>query len=434
MAAEMVSLPQPEISPGKEWGLDSRLAKVKAGLEITGRKFGITGKELFTVGSLAGLGLAVGAVLGIGMHEASLVSKNPQDLGFAWKYATENFWTSFIWINKPTELIALAMGSQPTEALKDFAGTVADAQVQLQIYGHLAARGIATMVLTLGQIVRLTNIGAEANRIFKNRVLAGREKMLRWASPEEVVVRFAGRQSDVTDFSAYHDGAHLLPVFEEPELVSDFVAKHTRDGKQPKVWQIPSGRYGKAESWDGFHYPPKWLIKRDDGSRVLVVEADASVGEQALALSKESAADLDIQEVAQGFRKVRDMVKRDGAKPADSFRVLLADSQQEIVTGGGGTRTLREQISEQHEANILIDAKAPLILEILGWAEVATGDEKQIVFDTTNQEYFATVKALLETNGYQVFDVAKDKGKYSNQTPRVVYQSTTADTAQTIAD
>ena len=262
MAEIVTRLPLPDATPGKEWGLDGRLAKIKAGLEVTGRKFGITGKELATTGSLIGLTLGVGSVLGIGMHEANLVSQNPHDLGFAWKYAVENFWTSFIWINKPLEVITLATGRVPANVIREFAATTADAQIQSKIYDHLALRGLATMVWTLGQIVRLTNIGTEVSKMFKEKVLAGKEKMLRWASPEEVVVRLSGRQSDVTDFSAEHDGRHLLPVFENMDLVEDFVTKHTQGGKRPSVWQVPSGNYGKPESWENFRYNPKWLKKR----------------------------------------------------------------------------------------------------------------------------------------------------------------------------
>ncbi|PIY68893.1 hypothetical protein COY90_03525 [Candidatus Roizmanbacteria bacterium CG_4_10_14_0_8_um_filter_39_9] len=78
------------------------------------------------------------------------------------------------------------------------------------------------------------------------------------------------------------------------------------------------------------------------------------------------------------------------------------------------------------------ESRAPLIAEVLGWAKTVVTEGNNIVFDTTNAEYFATVKNLLEVNGYHVLDVVKDKKAYTSQTPRLVYQATTADTAQTI--
>mmetsp|Transcript_35047 Transcript_35047/g.75824 ORF Transcript_35047/g.75824 Transcript_35047/m.75824 type:complete len:178 (-) Transcript_35047:9-542(-) len=151
----------------------------------------------------------------------------------------------------------------------------------------------------------------------------------------------------------------------------------------PVAWRVPSDGYGRFSSWGcptmdnqgrkdaTFQIKRDWLLPREDGNRVLVIEADSSVGEQALALSHESANDLSLAEASQGFRVVSQLAEAQGALTSDDVvaRVLLADSNARFSTGGGTSYTLRERATAFNDCDVLIDARLPLLHAVLQWAE-----------------------------------------------------------------
>jgi hypothetical protein len=102
---------------------------------------------------------------------------------------------------------------------------------------------------------------------------------------------------------------------------------------------------------------------------LIVVEADSSVGEQALALGVESANDMTVSEASLAFRFLDKLARTQGAiietlgngHQDRVVRVLLADSNSCQTTGGGHQYTLREHVMEQDSADVLIDAKLPLL-------------------------------------------------------------------------
>ena len=144
----------------------------------------------------------------------------------------------------------------------------------------------------------------------------------------------------------------------------------------------------EGNKWDGFNPTTDWLIPTTNNGgaeRVLIVEADSSVGEQALALGVSSQIDLDIAEVGQAFVALGALMRRaveqeqgitavpastastvsdtaggssseqgaredagDGAPPAVRLvRVLLADSSMPIQTGGGASTSLRQSVTDK---------------------------------------------------------------------------------------
>ena len=55
------------------------------------------------------------------------------------------------------------------------------------------------------------------------------------------------------------------------------------------------------------------------------------------------------------------------------FRVVLGDSMQKVFSGGGKSCTLRERVLNLHEADVIIDSRAPIIHEVLAWANKVSG-------------------------------------------------------------
>ena len=90
------------------------------------------------------------------------------------------------------------------------------------------------------------------------------------------------------------------------------------------------------------------------------------MGEQALALGPESANDLGVQEASQCFDMLAQLAHAQGALQSGDIvaRVLLTDSNNVINTGGGHAYSHRERFDTQHDADILIDAKMPLVYAI----------------------------------------------------------------------
>ena len=117
--------------------------------------------------------------------------------------------------------------------------------------------------------------------------------------------------------------------------------------------------------------------------------------------------------------------------------VLLADSGARQTTGGGHEYTLREHVMEQDSADILIDAKLPLLKAIVEWAQQkmaknGTPNLKKIYFDTSNREYFVTVQKVLAANGWTVLDGGWHCSEEYQHIPVIVYDNSTAATVNTV--
>lgn len=398
--------------------------------EMAARRFGLSVKELggSTVRDLGLLTLAVG---GIGAVEAHLISGEPIFSKFALRYATENLLPSVIWISKSAKLVSLVT-TGGTEAVKQFAQTSTDASTQLLISSLYVSRSILAGFWGISKVMGATSVGERIKESLKQRVIEGKEFLT--GGIREKVMRLAGTKSDVTEFSLREDGKHILPFFEDPSQITPLTEKYSDQGKFPFMWRVLSGKYGEKDSWQGFKIKPEWYIKTKDQKRLLVIEADASVGEQALALGTESNNDLTLQEVAQAKESLKSIADKNKPKdrPDDVVAVLLADAQQKITFGDRSQTTVRTQIDQLHEADIIIDAKAPLILGIKSWLESLNipTDNQVLIFDTDNQEYFETTKTLMDELGWNV--VGRGEADKFKDSPRLVYFATTTDTAHTV--
>lgn len=108
------------------------------------------------------------------------------------------------------------------------------------------------------------------------------------------------------------------------------------------------------------------MLKCATGRSILCVEADATNADEALDFGKQGY-DLSIEDASQAFRLVERMAAQNIPRPFRLLRVFLGDSLQECVGGGEHKMTLRDRIHLKKEADVLIDAKAPLLLAILKW-------------------------------------------------------------------
>lgn len=240
--------------------------------------------------------------------------------------------------------------------------------------------------------------------------------------------------SDCTELSIERDEDHIVPVFENPKLYYQIVDSFSRGGIIPCILKISSGQYGSKSSYKNLNISNDWLIETSKGEKYLIVEADSSVGEQALAFGKKANSDLTLQEATQGFRLIeKKMNEGKGIKSSDKIlRVLLFDTEAEIFTGGGNKFIARDIIAEKNSADIIIDTKLPLLFGIIHWASKYLKDDKKIVFDTNNKQYFASMKATLSRYGYRVID-RLDKEASVKDFPRIVYFDTTSDTINVVS-
>eukprot|EP01130_Rhizamoeba_saxonica_P017298 TRINITY_DN8337_c0_g1_i2.p1 TRINITY_DN8337_c0_g1~~TRINITY_DN8337_c0_g1_i2.p1 ORF type:complete len:263 (-),score=55.54 TRINITY_DN8337_c0_g1_i2:34-822(-) len=175
-----------------------------------------------------------------------------------------------------------------------------------------------------------------------------------------------------------------------------------------------------------------WLVETDNGDRVLIVEGDSSVGDEALALGYDACNDLNLQEASQAYRMLYKKLRniKGGQEDDRIVRVLLGDSNSTITSGGGHQITLRDRIDILNDVDIFIDAKVPLINEIVNWSKriLENEDHNKIVFDTSNSKYYNTLVEILAKHNIDIVDALPQHLTY----PRIVYQKTTSDTLNTI--
>ena len=92
--------------------------------------------------------------------------------------------------------------------------------------------------------------------------------------------------------------------------------------------------------------------------------------------------------------------------------------------------SLRALVEEHDEADIIIDASAPLIHTIVAWAET-TGSGRHL-FKTENSEYYASVRSSLKARGWRVADFEGPPPKQRKSLPVLVYEETTEDSVNSI--
>jgi Family of unknown function (DUF6739) len=407
---------------------------------------------------------------------------------FLLRFAAAQVLPSAIWGTQPAEAVAAAMEfRRPGSAPRLVTANPSAADVVL-LRGRLAAlRGVVAGTVVLSQVLALTNSIERAGDEYRARCDAGAEPPLRATAGSDtrdadsggttgVVIRLAGRDSDVTALGLDRMGrAGLFPVFEDPRRssVRHLVRRHGgstgvaafNDGRSsgkwwswwerlsgsqtsvrvPVYWQVPDGRYGKRSSWAGLGpaLPKKWLFVNPQGRsaaevplRVLVLEGDATAGEAAFGMASSAAeGDLDLQEASQGFARLAELAPpvSPGEQPVEVLRVLLADANATVESGGGTKQTVRERVRELRLADVLVDSRRPLIREMEKWVHRTVSTEEvgqaptpvRVCLETPSRQWFDAIKAALARENIEV--VSRTSGL-----PLLVYQRNTADTINTI--
>jgi hypothetical protein len=439
-------------------------------IQSKGRQFRSAMSLMTEPQQIAALSASFGTVWAIGTYEGAIVQRQAhRSLLFAARYGLAQIIPSIIWMTKPPELVARRFGLDPSVVLRTFGNpTQLNASVQLRILKAQCVRSVIAGFLGIAQIFRLVQAFSDASNEYEERVRNGKEPF--FTGTRERVIRLAGKSSDVTDLSTRRFKRHMVPIVEDPDISEPLVLEHSDNFQRPIMWHIPDDTYGRPSSWGAgqtfgnpdnqsnnvnletakFQIDYDWGIsydggedENDEGGRLIIVEADSSVGEQALALGVESANDMTVSEAALAFRYIDKLARKQGAilNTLDGtdrvVRVLLADSASKQTTGGGHEYTLREHVMEQDSADILIDAKLPLLKAIVEWAQErmaknGTPGIKKMFFDTSNREYFETVSKVLAKHGWKVLDGGWHCSKEYSHIPVIVYDNSTAATVNTV--
>eukprot|EP01063_Lacrimia_lanifica_P015969 TRINITY_DN22607_c0_g1_i1.p1 TRINITY_DN22607_c0_g1~~TRINITY_DN22607_c0_g1_i1.p1 ORF type:complete len:526 (+),score=132.20 TRINITY_DN22607_c0_g1_i1:67-1644(+) len=370
---------------------------------------------------------------------------HPSRLRFSFRYARAQLLPSIIWLTASPQDVAATGGYPPSARGLPVLRSVDCAHLRHRIFVLQCLRSVVFGFCGIAQILQMVDSASLAKHEYQERVRSGEEELFSGlaAGPAGVsgrVLRLAGRTSDSTITSLSRYGPRVVPVYEDPNETSTagLLRGHSHGHTVPLYYRIPARAYGKSEFWGHVNFDDDWFIATKSGRRLLVAEADSSVGDEALALSSEESTDLTPSDFSQGFRMVRRKLHRhykvdsvDGAGAKDGSvalaRVVLIDEETSVRSGGGGVETVREYLASRDEADIYIDAKRPLLAEIKRWVESCRADASTpVVFDTPNPRYFRSVKTQLERHGITVMDRCDPEA--SPGLPHLVYHNTTPET------
>lgn len=394
-----------------------------------------------------------------------------QRLMFSVRYATQQIVPSIVWATSPSEKIAIKYG-YPTSLLWGSPDSK-PAHMFLQKNRLVSLRGAIAGSVVLSQVVSLTDVLLHAKAAYSDRILAGREPPLDEhtsndvnAPKKGVVLRLAGEESDVTGYCMSKGGrGAVFPIFEEAQRASvqQLIRQHGYENKAvaddkpniPVFWQIDDGRYANADSWRSFAVPKSWLFdmkkkestQSSENDKLLVLEADATSGlPDAMAFQSLDASDLDIDlyEIAQGFHKLEQSLT--DSPEHQVLRVILVDPEATVKSGGGRETKARDYISELGLADIIIDARSPLVLMLTRWLAEVTSQQNNkswrnkashvpVILETPNAEWFESIKAALQPFGYEIID-RDEVNKFPNidpsKIPFIVYEQSTSNTIYTV--
>uniref|UniRef100_K3X875 Uncharacterized protein n=1 Tax=Globisporangium ultimum (strain ATCC 200006 / CBS 805.95 / DAOM BR144) TaxID=431595 RepID=K3X875_GLOUD len=427
--------------------------------QVIGRIARASMKGILQPTRLAILGGFSVTVLGLTTYEAHvlldpMMASSPDALRFTCKYAVENFFASCIWETRPPELVAEALGITPESILRTFHHDLQqDAALQLHLMAVYTTRSVVGGVMIIAQLLSIVRESMLAAFAYLENVYEGKEPPLKGV--QERIIRLAGDGSDVTEVSMARYGAHILPVYENPSKVRYLVALWSLNGRVPCIWQVGAGRYGYRHSWNQLEIDGSYMLRSTTGKSILCIEADATNLDRAHDLQKPTN-DITLEDASQAYRMIERAASRKIQRPFRSLCVFLGDSLQLCDTGGKSFVTLRDRVRLKKEVDVLIDAKAPLLLEILKWCARFVGKRKTIVLDATPLNY-APLQLLLERNGYTVVDPLEsseyleqekqvseaiaatagansdsDASKKPDKLPRLIYYPTTAATINAV--
>ncbi|KAG6580077.1 uncharacterized protein IUM83_16016 [Phytophthora cinnamomi] len=407
---DVVWKPEQEF-PGRSV-VDQHAMTLDRELQVLRRIARVSVRSIAQPARLVLLGVCSSGVLGLSAYEAHLLLDPAQpttldSLLFMYKYATHNFLASCIWETRAPELVAQALGLDPSQLLRGFhpATSSADAALQLRTMSVFTARAMLAGFMVVTQLLNIVRASGTAALGYSENVFRGLEPPLQGV--EERIIRLAGKGSDVTEVSMARYGAHILPVFEDPEQHRHLVAQWSLNGRVPCVWCVPKGRYGFRHSWTDLRVDESFLLRTTTGKYILCIEADATLKDRAFELRVMPKSplpkdeELSVEEASQAYRLVERQAALALQRPFRSLCVLLGDSREPCDLGGESFVTLRERTRLKQEVNVLIDSKAPLLLEVLKWCGRFVDDRKTLVLDVTPHN-FTPLRLFLEHHGYAV--------------------------------
>eukprot|EP00471_Norrisiella_sphaerica_P005521 CAMPEP_0184488658 /NCGR_PEP_ID=MMETSP0113_2-20130426/12966_1 /TAXON_ID=91329 /ORGANISM="Norrisiella sphaerica, Strain BC52" /LENGTH=657 /DNA_ID=CAMNT_0026871593 /DNA_START=553 /DNA_END=2526 /DNA_ORIENTATION=- len=354
-------------------------------MELGWRVSSKIGAEMFTFRTKIGLAFSFTGVFAIGMVECGLMLESAWDhIGLMVYYSAYNVLPSMIWDTIPLEQIAQSYGFEAKEVMRMFNDTTESKQAQslVSIHTHLlsVSRSLLASFMTLTQIIRMIQIGVRASSWHKDTIIDGREPPLHTGVYERFF-RLAGSNSDVTELSIQRYQQSIIPVYGGDSFKErEALWRHSKKGRFPTYWQIRKFRYAILREWQPLFEQPDgvWYLRTKQGEKILYIEADATNVEEALALGK-PATDLSISQASQAFRVLEMMANTHLTEPPDQIvKVFLADTKQKVELGGDNNLDLGRYVWQTKEADIIIDATAPLLQEVLDWCErVETSPEAE---------------------------------------------------------
>eukprot|EP00542_Grammatophora_oceanica_P009227 CAMPEP_0194047034 /NCGR_PEP_ID=MMETSP0009_2-20130614/23515_1 /TAXON_ID=210454 /ORGANISM="Grammatophora oceanica, Strain CCMP 410" /LENGTH=534 /DNA_ID=CAMNT_0038692547 /DNA_START=167 /DNA_END=1771 /DNA_ORIENTATION=- len=436
---------------------------------------------------------------------------------FILRYSLSQLTQSVVWSTQQPNVIAKAMGINPAF----FYATPEDAPPRrtINLKRLTALRGAVAGSVIISQVFSLMDVISLSMQAYSERIRVGKEPPLEDDTRKGVVVRLAGENSIVTNLSLARGGRRrIFPIYENPNDpdVEHMVEIHSSgqngrpallarrntntgllrrfstacatdvapsgggegspfhnflrssggsDCRVPVYWKVDDGRYSHSSSWAGMNIPPNWFFDLpDEGEELLLLEADATL-DYPMSLRRVSTEDfdLDLKEVAQGFSQLINLAtkgNRHRGKTFQTMRVLLVDPDAASRSGGGRETTAREVANELGLADIVVDARAPIVITIKdwlasvenrygikekkpvsnGWWRLRGGSQdtkpnKPIVLETPEEEWFLSLQGELGQLGYTVMDRVDALNVYGSLDgiPFIVYEKTTGDTLHTVS-
>jgi len=362
---------------------------------------------LHLLAAAACMTLSVGAVEGAIMCQDGVTSWN--SLQFVGRYSLEQLFPSVVWASQDPHLVAKALQLDPATLLKDLSGSAPEsASLLLKTQLLTSSRHFWAGLMMIGQLLRAATITMDSFDQYKEQVKQGREPPL-FLDDAGLVVRLCGVRSHVSEVSLQKMGTHLFPVLEDPDMVQYLVQKHSLKYKRPVYWRVLPDMYGASDAWEGMTTDDRCFLQgRNEKDRILVLEADATNGNDPLALTIDDAMDLNIDDAAQGFRRILDRyIVTQGLIPNKDFRTLrvyLGNSMETQTTGGGHSFTMRHRVQYAKEVDVLIDSRAPVLKKILDWCHSVAFRDRKIFFQTSSRDYFLNLQKVLKWYGYEIYD------------------------------
>eukprot|EP00980_Cylindrotheca_fusiformis_P001656 scaffold374_cov124-Cylindrotheca_fusiformis.AAC.15 len=365
---------------------------------------------------------------------------------FVTRYALANIIPSIVWDRIPAQTVVKALNLNPN-VLGSESPRLSWRRTRLQ-----SLRGSIAGTAILSQLVSLVQVSMKSQQDYSERLLQGKETPFNVASQKEVVVRLGGKSSNVTTLSMERWGRrNVFPIFESATSeIRQLVRRHgfwdENDGV-PIYWRVDNGSYGDPDTWKGMRIPKQWLLEtKNQIPKMLLLEAD-SVGKDSISsiFSSDMAnnSDLDLHEATQGFYQLSKLVEAD-APPHQVLRVLLVDADSIVTTGGGRKRSVRDYVTSLGLADIIIDARIPLLLAIRDWLEHRSWDKlksgswgkkkRPLIVETPSSVFFTSIRSALEPFGYCVMDVADAGQQYGSiqDIPILVDEDTSLATIHTV--